>query len=71
MLGCICWICRCFAISIMIAVCCRSIPATAATCNVIGAHKPSEAEDAFLHSDYDRAVVLYRRSFNKSQTTRH
>jgi predicted aspartyl protease len=60
MLGCICWICRCFAISIMIAVCCRSIPATAATCKVIGAQKPSDAEDAFLHSDYDRAVVLYQ-----------
>jgi predicted aspartyl protease len=36
------------------------IPAAAVTCNVIGAHKPSEAEDAFLHSDYDRAVVLYQ-----------
>jgi predicted aspartyl protease len=60
MLGCICWICRCFAISIMLAVCCRSIPATAATCKVIGAQKPSDAEDAFLHSDYDRAAVLYQ-----------
>jgi predicted aspartyl protease len=60
MLGCVCWICRCFAISIMLAVCCRSIPAAAVTCNVIGAQKPSDAEDAFLHGDYDRAVVLYQ-----------
>jgi predicted aspartyl protease len=44
----------------MLAVCCRSIPATAATCKVIGAQKPSDAEDAFLHSDYDRAAVLYQ-----------
>ena len=34
--------------------------AAAATCKVIGAHHPSEAEDAFLHSDYDRAVTLYQ-----------
>jgi predicted aspartyl protease len=60
MLGCTSWVGRCFAISIMLAVCCRGIPATAATCNVIGAHKPSDAEDAFLHSDYDRAVALYQ-----------
>ena len=54
------WVGRCFAVSIMVAVCGGAIPAAAATCNVIGAHKPSEAEDAFLHSDYDRAVVLYQ-----------
>ena len=44
----------------MLAACGGGIPAAAATCNVIGAHKPSEAEDAFLHSDYDRAVALYQ-----------
>ena len=27
---------------------------------VLGAHHPSEAEDAFLHSDYDRAATLYQ-----------
>src|SRR5271163_1640668 len=54
------WVGRCFAVSIMVAVCGGGIPAAAATCNVIGAHNPSEAEDAFLHSDYDRAVVLYQ-----------
>jgi predicted aspartyl protease len=58
--GCTAWVGRCFAVSIMVAVCGGGIPAVAATCNVIGAHKPSEAEDAFLHSDYDHAVVLYQ-----------
>jgi predicted aspartyl protease/Flp pilus assembly protein TadD len=54
------WVGRCFAVLIMVAVGGWGIPATAVTCNVIGVHKPSEAEDAFLHSDYDRAVVLYQ-----------
>jgi predicted aspartyl protease len=54
------WVGRCFAVLIMVAVGGGGIPAAAVTCNVIGAHKPSEAEDAFLHSDYDRAVVLYQ-----------
>jgi tetratricopeptide (TPR) repeat protein len=60
MLGCTSWVGRCFAISIMLAVCGGGIPAAAATCSVIGPHKPSDAEDAFLHSDYDRAVALYQ-----------
>ena len=51
---------RCFAIFIMIAVCGGGSLAAAATCNIISAHRPSDAEDAFLHSDYDRAVVLYQ-----------
>jgi predicted aspartyl protease len=51
---------RCFAISIMLAICFGNNPAVAATCNVISAHKPSDAEDAFLHSDYDRSVALYQ-----------
>jgi predicted aspartyl protease len=44
----------------MIAVCDGGSLAAAATCNIISAHHPSDAEDAFLHSDYDRAVVLYQ-----------
>jgi predicted aspartyl protease len=60
MLGCISWVGRCFAIFIVIAVCGAGSLAAAATCNVISAHHPSDAEDAFLHSDYDRAVVLYQ-----------
>ena len=54
------WVGRCFAITIIIAVCGGGSPAAAATCNVISAHHPSDAEDAYLHSDYDRAVVLYQ-----------
>src|ERR1700733_1119024 len=54
------WVGRCFAVLIMVAVGGGGIPAAAVTCNVIGVHKPSEAEDAFLRSDYDRAVVLYQ-----------
>jgi predicted aspartyl protease len=60
MLGCTSWVGRCFATFIMIAVCGRGVPAVAATCNVISAHHPSDAEDAFLHSDYDHAVLLYQ-----------
>ncbi len=60
MLGRISWVGRCFAVFIMIAVCGAGSLAAAATCNVISAHHPSDAEDAFLHSDYDRAVVLYQ-----------
>jgi predicted aspartyl protease len=58
--GCTSWVGRCFAISILLLICCGSVPAAAATCKVIGPHKPSDAEDAFLHSDYDRAVALYQ-----------
>ena len=34
--------------------------ALAISCKVSEAHDPSEAESAFLHSDYDRAVTLYQ-----------
>ena len=44
----------------MLAVCGGPRLAEAATCPVIGAHHPSEPEDAFLHSDYDRAATLYQ-----------
>ena len=60
MLGCISWVVRCFAVFIMISLSGRGSLAAAATCNVISAHHPSDAEDAFLQSDYDRAVVLYQ-----------
>jgi tetratricopeptide (TPR) repeat protein len=60
MLGCTSWVGRSFATSIMFVICGGSIPAAAATCSVIGPHKPSDAEDAFLHSDYDRAIALYQ-----------
>jgi predicted aspartyl protease/Flp pilus assembly protein TadD len=51
---------RCFAGLTMLVICAGGVAARAATCTVIGPHKPSEAENAFLHSDYDRAVTLYR-----------
>jgi predicted aspartyl protease len=60
MLGFTSWVGRCFAIFIMLAVWGGNSPAVAATCNVVGPRHPSDAEDAFLHSDYDRAVVLYQ-----------
>src|ERR1700735_127604 len=60
MLGFTSWVGRCFAIFIMLAVWGGNSPAVAPTCNVVGPRHPSDAEDAFLHSDYDRAVVLYQ-----------
>src|SRR5580698_1233658 len=48
------------AIFLMLVVCGQSGLAAATTCPVIGAHHPSEPEDAFLHSDYDRAATLYQ-----------
>jgi Flp pilus assembly protein TadD len=51
---------RCIAIFLMLAVCGGLRLAEAATCTIIGAHRPSEPEDAFLHSDYERAATLYR-----------
>jgi predicted aspartyl protease len=60
MLGFTSWVGRCLAISIMLAVCSGGNPAMAVTCNVISGHHPSDAEEAFLHSEYDRAVVLYQ-----------
>jgi predicted aspartyl protease len=54
------WVVRCIAIFLMLAVCGETRLAEAASCAVIGAHHPSEAEDAFLHSDYERAATLYQ-----------
>src|ERR1700761_2940121 len=34
--------------------------ASATTCKVVPDHVPTEAESAFRHSDYDRAVSLYK-----------
>lgn len=54
------WVGRCFVLSIILTICGWGNLAVAATCKVIGAHQPSEAEAAFLRSDYDQAVVLYQ-----------
>lgn len=44
----------------MLALYGAGIPAVAVNCNVISAHQTSDAEAAFLRSDYDQAVVLYQ-----------
>jgi Tetratricopeptide repeat len=34
--------------------------ARAASCKIAATHTPSEADQAFLHSDYERALTLYQ-----------
>jgi predicted aspartyl protease len=51
---------RCLTTAFVIATCFKGTSALAADCKVADAHMPSEAESAFLHSDYDRAVTLYQ-----------
>jgi Tetratricopeptide repeat len=46
--------------ALVLAVCVGGSSALAVTCSVMAAHAPSEAENAFLHSDYDRAMTLYQ-----------
>jgi predicted aspartyl protease/tetratricopeptide (TPR) repeat protein len=52
---------RCLTIAFVFAACVlgdRS--ALADTCKITAAYTPSEADVAFFHSDYDRAVTLYQ-----------
>ena len=58
--GCTCRVGWCLVFSLMVVSCAGSNAALAASCTVISAHQPSEAEAAFLHSDYDQAVALYQ-----------
>jgi predicted aspartyl protease len=51
---------RNLTIGLVIAACIGGSTAFAVGCKVTQAHTPSEAESAFLHSDYDRAVTLYQ-----------
>jgi predicted aspartyl protease len=51
---------RCLTTAFVLATCFKGTSALAAGCKIADAHTPSEAESAFLHSDYDRAVTLYR-----------
>ncbi len=44
----------------VLATCFRCTSALAVGCKVTNAHAPSEAESAFLHSEYDRATTLYQ-----------
>lgn len=34
--------------------------ALAISCKIAAAYEPSEADQAFLHSDYERAITLYQ-----------
>jgi predicted aspartyl protease len=39
--------------------------ASATSCRVLGPHQPSDAEEAFLHGDYDHAIELYQQQLQK------
>lgn len=52
--------CRCLTAAFIFAACLQGTSALAVGCKVAAAHVASEAESAFLHSDYDRAVTLYQ-----------
>jgi predicted aspartyl protease len=51
---------RCLTIASLLATCIVGNSALAASCKVATAYESSEADQAFLHSDYDRAVTLYQ-----------
>jgi predicted aspartyl protease len=52
---------RCLTIALVFAACvCGDRSVLAETCKVIAVYIPSEADVAFFHSDYDRAVTLYQ-----------
>jgi predicted aspartyl protease len=52
---------RCLlTIAFVFAGCIGDRSALADSCKIIAAYAPSEAEQAFLHSDYDHAVSLYQ-----------
>src|SRR5271163_727775 len=50
----------CLTIAFLVMTCLVDHSALAATCPVLAAPTPSEADQAFLHSDYDHAVALYQ-----------
>ncbi len=51
---------RCLTIAFLFAACIGGHSALAVTCKIATAYTPSEADQAFLHGDYDRAVTLYQ-----------
>jgi predicted aspartyl protease len=51
---------RCLTIAFLLTTCIAVNSALAASCKVLASYEPSEADQAFLHSDYDRAVTLYQ-----------
>ena len=54
------------ASAFLVPICIGGSSALAVSCKVIAAHVPSPAEDAFLHSDYDRAATLYQTQLQQS-----
>src|SRR5277367_5925537 len=51
---------RCMTIAFFVTACTGYRSALAINCKIIAAYTPSEADQAFLHSDYDRAATLYQ-----------
>ena len=51
---------RCLTIAFLLTSCIGCHSALAVSCKIATAYEPSEADQAFLHSDYDRAVTLYQ-----------
>ena len=51
---------RCLTIAFLLTTCIAFSSAHATSCKVATAYEPSEADQAFLQSDYDRAVTLYQ-----------
>jgi len=51
---------QCLTIAFLLAVFIGDHSALAISCKIAAAYEPSEADQAFLHSDYDRAVTLYQ-----------
>ncbi len=51
---------RCLTIASLLAGFVGVHSALAVSCKIAAAYEPSEADRAFLHSDYDRAVTLYQ-----------
>jgi Aspartyl protease/Tetratricopeptide repeat len=49
----------CLAVALLVAACASNCSALAASCK-IATYSPSEADQAFLHGDYDHAVTLYQ-----------
>jgi predicted aspartyl protease len=51
---------RCLTIAFLLTACAGGPSALAVNCKVATAYTPSEADQAFLHSNYDYAVSLYQ-----------
>jgi predicted aspartyl protease/Flp pilus assembly protein TadD len=49
---------------VLALACCRA--ALAVSCHVVPAHPPTDAQQAFLHSDYEKAVELYQAQLAKN-----